>query len=232
MQERQAMLGLLRPCRCWLPTVRGWLVVLFLCAATGIIAVLQAHAFLAMNRPIRDGILVVEGWVPDYAFEETWHEFKRGAYAKLYVTGGPIDKGQPLLAYKTYAELGAATLFAMGASENSVVAVPAATILKDRTYVSALALRTFLRDRQLVPTSVTVVSIGAHSRRTRFLFQKALGDDARVGVIAVRDQNYDPQRWWASSMGFRAVTDEWIAYAYARTFFRPRNENPAGETKP
>jgi hypothetical protein len=32
------------------------------------------------------------------------------------------------------------------------------------------------------------------------------------------DPEYDPQRWWTSSAGFRSVTGELIAYLYAWVF--------------
>jgi len=57
------------------------------------------------------------------------------------------------------------------------------------------------------------------------LYEKAFGKGSEVGIIAVPDHGYDAKRWWASSKGFRDVTDEAIAYVYARLIFRaPRDE--------
>jgi hypothetical protein len=45
-----------------------------------------------------------------------------------------------------------------------------------------------------------------------------------VGVFAAKDLDYDPQRWWMSSNGFRMVMDEAIAYVYALLLFDPATE--------
>ena len=51
--------------------------------------------------------------------------FKRGRYSLLCVTGGPLERGEPLSEYKTYAELGAAILVKAGLATNLVSAIPA-----------------------------------------------------------------------------------------------------------
>jgi hypothetical protein len=68
---------------------------------------------------------------------------------------------------------------------------------------------------------VNLYSFGAHARRSRLLYQKALGRKIQVGVIAYPDYHYDPARWWAEGEGFRDVVGEGIAYLYARLLFHP-----------
>ena len=181
-------------------------------------------SFLAVNAPVASDLLVVEGWAPDYALTAAIAEFKRHPYARLYVTGGPLQSGAPLSEYKTYAELGAATIGRLGLGTESVQAVPAAAIRKDRTYTSALALNDWLRNHNIAAHGLNVISVGPHARRTRLLFEKAFGNEAKVGMIAIEDQDYDPKHWWRSSAGVRSVVDEMIAYGYARLFFRPASE--------
>jgi hypothetical protein len=53
------------------------------------------------------------------------------------------------------------------------------------------------------------------------LFDKLFGERLAVGIIAARVHDYDPHRWWTSSVGFRGVVGETIAYVYARFFFHP-----------
>jgi hypothetical protein len=48
-----------------------------------------------------------------------------------------------------------------------------------------------------------------------------LGDNVQVGVISVRNPDYDARRWWLYSEGAREVVSEVIAYLYARIFFHP-----------
>jgi hypothetical protein len=51
------------------------------------------------------------------------------------------------------------------------------------------------------------------------LYQRAFGEKIKVGIICSPDKGYDAKKWWLSSKGFRAVTDEIIAYAYAKFIF-------------
>jgi len=60
-----------------------------------------------------------------------------------------------------------------------------------------------------------------HARRTRLLFEEALGKSITVGIIAVPNPDYDARRWWRYSDGVREVIGESIAYIYARFFFYP-----------
>ena len=186
-----------------------------------VLAVRGAYPFLAVNDPVHGGVLVVEGWAPDYALEETIVEFKHDHYSKLFVTGQPLENGAPLSEYKTFAELGAATLVRLGFDTNAVQAVPSSRVRVDRTYACAVALKNWFRQYGIAETNVNVISMGAHSRRTRLLFSKAFGKEYKIGVISLESRSYDPKKWWESSDGVRTVTGEAIGYCYARLLFRP-----------
>jgi len=212
--------GLLTRRLCLCPTWRGWLVLLALGAMLGVGAVRGVYPFLAVNAPLPGGTLVVEGWGPDYVLARARAELERRHGDKLFVTGGPLEKGAPLSEYKTFAEMGVATLAAMGLSTNRLQAMPAPPVRHDRTYASAVALKTWWRGHGGLPAEVNIITVGPHARRTRLLFEKALSPEIRVGIMAVESQDYDPQRWWTTSPGVRTVIGEAIAYAYARIFFR------------
>jgi uncharacterized SAM-binding protein YcdF (DUF218 family) len=74
------------------------------------------------------------------------------------------------------------------------------------------------------PTVFNLVSVGPHCRRSRLLFEKALGEAIQVGVVPAPPDDYEPEHWWRTSQGFRTVSGEIIAYAYARLFFNPAEE--------
>jgi len=213
--------GLLKRRICLLPTLRGWLLLLIPSAALLILGFRNLNAFFAVNDPVPDGVLVVEGWSPDYALEIAKLEVKRNPYHRLYVVGGPLEQGAPFSEYKTYAELGSAILLRMGMSNDTVQAVPTAYVQKDRTYTAAVALQNWLRQHGTIPKEINLISVGAHARRSRLLFEKAFGSSTRVGIMAVEDRNYDPSHWWKSSEGVRSVVGETIAYCYARFLFSP-----------
>jgi hypothetical protein len=211
--------SLLHRRQCLVPTWRGWLLLVGVFGAVAYVGIRRVYSFLAVNDPKPGGVLVIEGWAGDYALEAVVADFKQFSYEKVYVTGGPIEWGAPLSQYKTYAELGAATLLAFGMSTNIVQAVPAPSVKQDRTYACAVALKKWVDERGIQLTRINLVTVGPHARRSRLLFQKSFGKDMPVGVVAITP-DYDSQYWWRSSRGFRQVTDEAIAYFYARFLFR------------
>ena len=187
MNERKPGRGFLQRRECLLPTWRGWLVLLFAIAALVVFSIRGAYSFLTVNDPVDSSALVVEGWLPDYALQEAIMEFGRGHYRRIFVTGGPLDNGAPLSEYRTFAELGAATLLRLGLNTNAVQAVPAPKVRLDRTYASAMALKSWLGSHEVADTNFNVISLGSHSRRSRLLFEKALGKGYKVGIIAIEN---------------------------------------------
>jgi len=202
------------------PTWRGWLLLLLALAVLGYIGLKTIHPFLAVSDPVEAKYMVLEGWAPDYALKKAAAEFKENHYEKLFVTGGPIEAGAPLSEYQTYAQLGGAVLLKLGLTTNQVQEVPAPLVRQDRTYISAVALRRWCEQHGVKPSPINLVTIGPHARRSRILFEKALSDDWKVGIIALAPESYDEQRWWRYSAGVRTVTGEAFAYFYARVLFR------------
>jgi DUF218 domain. len=211
-------LGLIRRTPCWGLSLRGWVLLLLLTALWLSAGVAGIHPFLAVSQPVSGDILVVEGWLPDYALHQALETFQSGGYRYLITTGGPLETGSYLVAYTTYAELAAASLLALGLDAEKIAAVPASDVPKDRTYYSALALRAWLFQNDAALRALDIFTLGVHARRTRRLFQVALGPDFSVGVMAAVDRNYDPKRWWASSAGAKSVLSETISYVYIRIF--------------
>jgi len=212
---------LVRRRECLVPTWRGWLAILLVIALAAFAGVRGLLPFLAVHDPAPGGVLIVEGWMPDYALAQVIEEFRREKYSALIASGTPLEKGAVLAEYQSYAELTAASLRKLGADPATVHAVPAAAVRQDRTYAAALAVKAWLRENGLPDARLNLVSLGAHSRRSRLLYEKAFGPGVRVGIIPLEDREFDPRQWWRSSAGFRMVTGEVIAYFYARFLFRP-----------
>ena len=179
---------------------------------------LQANAFLSKNEPLKSEILIVEGWLPDYALQQALKKFKAGKYKKIITTGGPLSVGSYLIEYKDYAHLAKATLVAMGVDKIDVVAVEAPDVKHERTYHSALALKKWMNKYNVHPENLNLVSLGPHTRRSTILFQKALGDEIQVGAIAIIPADYDPNSWYTSSEGMRTTINELVAYVYVVLF--------------
>ena len=94
---------------------------------------------------------------------------------------------------------------------------------RDRTFTSAVTIRAWLAQHRPAATAVTIVTMEPHARRSRLLFEKALGSNVRVGVVALENQEYDSRYWWKYSEGVKEVVSEGVAYLYARLFFHPES---------
>ncbi|MEZ2275569.1 MAG: ElyC/SanA/YdcF family protein [Microcoleus sp.] len=208
-------ISLIRRREKWAITREGWVIAIMGLIIAMMLIVKNIHPFLAVNSPVKADILVVEGWLPDYAIESAIAEFKQGKYRQLITTGIPLSKGYYLAEYKNYAELTAATCIALGFDRDKIIAVPAANVLKYRTAASAIALKEWLATSALKVDAINLYSFGTHARRSWLIFKQVLHPEIQVGIIAAEPQDYNPQEWWKSSEGFRIVTGEIIAYIYA-----------------
>jgi hypothetical protein len=216
LRKLKFKISLIRRREMWAITMEGWVIAMMGLIIVIILMLTNIHPFLAVNSPLKADLLVVEGWLPDYAIESAIAEFKKGEYRQLITTGSPLSKGYYLAEYKNYAELTAATCIALGFDRDKVVAVPATSVVKHRTAASAIALRDWLSTSALKVNSINLYSLGTHARRSWIIFKEVLNPEIKVGIVAAEPQDYNPQEWWKSSEGFRTVTGEIIAYLYAR----------------
>lgn len=216
-------LGLFRRREAWRLTLRGWGIVIGALALVVVLGVRSIHPFLAVHQPLDCRWLVVEGWVPDYAFEELRSEFRRGRYDLLVITGNPLIKGENLSEFKNFADLTRATLLRQGWDPEKIVAVPSEEAFRDRTFESAKALRAWAQKSGRPIECFNLLSRGAHARRSWLLYRMVFEDVCRVGIIAGTDLRYEGSVWWKSSEGVRDVLDETIAYLYAKFLFRKTN---------
>lgn len=203
------------------PTRLGWLVIAILTMAVSVGFVANLYPFLAPNKPPYEGLLVVEGWIHDFALDEAVRMYKEGNYSKIICTGVPIETGSYIQAFKSYPEMTTARLLEMGIDQSEIITAIGTETKKDRTYVAATALREYIMAYNIEGTDIHLVTTGPHGRRSRLLFQKALGKDYHVGVTCLEDSGYDPDHWYAYSQGVRKVIGEFIAYTYAKFQFRP-----------
>lgn len=202
-------------------TFMGWLVTLVLIAAVFIGFTARLYPFLAPEAPPHKGLLVIEGWIHDFALSDALDIYHEGDYSKIICTGVPIETGSYIQAFKSYPEMTRARLLNMGVDPSEIIIAIGEETKKDRTYVAATALREAFMAYNIGETNIHLVTTGPHGRRSRLLFQKALGKDYHVGITCLEDSGYDPDRWYLYSQGVRKVIGEWIAYTYAKLFFHP-----------
>lgn len=165
--------------------------------------------------------MVVEGWIHDFALDDAISLFNLGDYEKIVCTGVQIETGSYIQQFKSYPEMTADRLRKMGIPEEKIVVAIADVAKKDRTYMAAVALREAFMAYNLEERNLHLVTVGPHGRRSRMLFQKALGPDFEIGVTCLEPASYDPEEWFKSSEGVRYVIGETLAYLYAKFLFHP-----------
>lgn len=199
----------------WTMTWMGRLTLLAAAAALTVILSRELCTFLAVTSPAGGQFLVVESWMPTYAYREAAALFRKNGYDKAIVAG--------VLDWDENGELGehfgGEKLIRFGVPSDQVVTMSSNEVQWDRTFHAAMAVKQWLQEQGMRAKSIDVVTIGPHARRSRLLFEKALGSEVKVGVIAVQDRRFNPTFWWRSSVGVRAVVGEMIAYVYIRIFF-------------
>lgn len=206
------------PCSCRRRCWRCWILLLLALGLGTGIALLTIHPYLAVTERVPAKILVIEGWLPDYAIEAGVEEFRAGGYERIFTTGGPLEKGSRLTEYQSHAGVAAGVLATLGFGTNQVTAVASGIRFRNRTLASAEALREFLATPTEAGTprpAFNIVTLGSHARRTRLCFQRAFGSETQIGIIAIENREYDPQRWWSYSEGVKSVLAECLGLAYA-----------------
>jgi hypothetical protein len=206
---------------CRVPTIYGWLILLSGLVILPGLAVVNLHRVLAVTAPVKGEILIIEGWLPDYALEAAVARFQEGNYGFLITTGGPLARGSHLVEFDNFAEVSAATLRATGFDSKRLVVVPTPAVQKDRTYASSVAVKEWIEVNGMAIKRVDVFTLGPHARRSWLLYEMTFQPQIEVGIIATQNRNYDAEYWWRYSSGIRTVLSEAIAYCYAKFMFFP-----------
>jgi hypothetical protein len=211
----------------WLPTLWGTLLLSALAAALATFALRHLGSYLAVDAPAagRDGggarTLVVEGWLDDDALDDAIAVVARGRYERVVTSGGPIESWREGPAWPDYAERAADYLRRHGVSRVPVTAAPAPKSAQDRSFLSAVVVRDWLRRQGGGVDAIDLFSAGVHARRSRLVYRLAFGPDVEVGVFAARPRRYPLERWWATSDGAKSVLDEAIGLAWTSCCFWP-----------
>src|SRR5437867_11587693 len=182
----RAMWGLFDRKERWSLSWRGRVIVTSALLLASALVLTGVYPFLAITQRVDANILVVEGWINEYAIRAAVKEFQSNHYQRVFTTGGPVEgTGGYINDFMTSASVGADLLRKNGLANGLVQMVPSHVMDRDRTYSSAAALRSWFRDHNMAVSSIDVVTEDVHARRTRLLFEKALGKNVAVGIIAV-----------------------------------------------
>jgi uncharacterized SAM-binding protein YcdF (DUF218 family) len=211
----------------WSLSLRGRVIVTSALLLVSALVLEGVYPFLATTQRVDANVLVVEGWINEPAIQAAVREFQSNRYERVFTTGGPVaGTGGYINDFMTSASVGADLLKKWGVPDKRLQMVPSRVMDRDRTYASAVALRNWFRAHDTTVSGINVITEDLHARRTRLLFEKALGKHVVVGIIAVSNPDYDWRRWWWYSEGVKGVASEALAYAYARLFFYPFEPSP------
>ncbi|MEM6613390.1 MAG: YdcF family protein [Cyanobacteria bacterium P01_C01_bin.72] len=214
MPRRQIKLwGLVSRKPRWGLTIRGWLGFLLAIALLLGLALFRLEPFFAHTAPIKAEVLIVEGWIGDDALKGAICEFESKPYKLIITAGSDFGRGEALTEFKNFANLAKASLIAFGFAPEKIQPIRTPPVQRDRTLNSAKAVKQWLQEN-IQTTGVNIYSENVHARRSWLIYRKVFEPEIKVGVIAHPALSYDPQRWWASSDGFKRVITECISYLY------------------
>ena len=214
-------IALFRPRQIWMPTMYGWFSLMAITLVMCLFVVNNIYSFLAQNEPIRARVLVVEGWLAPEELDQAVQAFKKGGYERVVTTGGPIMGWPELYRHTNYAKMAADYLAQHGIPRNLIISVPTPKSAQERTFLSAVVLRDSAHQLGITFDAMNLFSSGAHSRRSRLLFQMAFGQKVRIGILASRPSEYDPEAWWRSSSGVESIIFQSIGLLWVKCFFWP-----------
>jgi uncharacterized SAM-binding protein YcdF (DUF218 family) len=121
-----------------------------------------------------------------------------------------VASGRMLRPYAGIAELIARDLETRGVPTTAIVGFPQQA---NNTREEAQALRDLVRQRGW--SRVLVVTSNYHARRARYIFSKVFPPQVAVLVIAARDRDFDPDRWWETRQGTKIFFLETTGYLAA-----------------
>ncbi len=206
---------------CQRPTLLGWLLILIVISLSVYVFMVNVASFLTVNKPVEAVTMVVEGWVPDDVLKEALSVYQKEHYQNMIVTGIPLQQWNSITDYKNMAEVTADHLKRLGFQDTIYLAAIPKNIMRDRTYSTALVVKQIFKEHPGWEKSFNIFSMGVHSRRSLLMFERAFGDDYRIGIYAGKDRSFDEKHWWRSSRGFRSVSSELFSYLFVRFFFHP-----------
>ncbi len=206
---------------CYRPTIPGAIIILGAILSLLRLSMPAMHSFLSLDKAVDSQTMILEGWVSSYALTDLIKYYEANNYKHLIVTGIPITQYEYASDFNYTSQATIQALNHFGFNDTIYEASIPTNIYQDRTYSTALTAKEIFEAHPGWDKSFNVYSMGVHSRRSLLLFKKAFGGDYKIGVISHSVRTYIGNKWWTSSVGFRTVTNEMLAYFYAGLFFYP-----------
>ncbi len=207
------------------PSLLGWLLITALFFFAAWLLLLNTYSFLAKQKPGHAKMLVVEGWIPDHGLRNAIEYYSENNYEIMVVTGVPITQWTYSSPFSNMAEASVESMKRLFFKDTIYTATIPNTVLRDRTYGTAVALKMELEKWNLGYNDFDLYTMGAHARRSHLMYRKAFSDGRQIGLITDTDPSFDAKSWYKTSRGFRIVFSELISYFYSALFFHPDIEH-------
>jgi hypothetical protein len=179
--------------------------------------VMSIYNFLAVTRPLGDGVLVVDAWIPGQTLAQSLSIFNSGHYLCLVVLGGPTQETTNASdSPAAGADLAARTLEKLGLDTRNLVKISVPDNSSGRTLGRAIAVRSWLDSSGVSACCVDVFTVGVHARKSWILFRHVLGNRYRVGIVAGNEFRYHPRFWFISRTGIWIVSRNLAGYLYSK----------------
>lgn len=206
-------LTLFRRRQIWAPTWLGSLLLLLLCGVLPTVWWFQGEKFLSLTERQSAELLIVEGWIGVDGLRAAKAEFETGGYRYLVVASSQLNQrwGPKDWDVATQAH---AVLLKAGMADEHIILSSTPSTNRQRTYESARAVRLTLAQKNLHSKTANIFTIGAHARRTRLVFAKALPEAPSVGVVSWNTHQDNAGRWWHSSDRAQEMIKETVGYFY------------------
>ncbi len=209
----------------YVPTLLG-----FVSIFTGLFLVLfllifQLQPFLAPQNPVQNArILVVEGWMDDYELNQIIEWVEKKPYTLIVTTGSVIEAKYDLCGFKTYAERSANYL--KDKTKIPVMAVTAPPSAQDRTFLSAVYVREWLKTSNIVVKAFDLFSANVHAKRSHVVYKMAFDNQIEIGILSAKPKDYDYVHWWTTSIGVKSTIGEILSLAWTKCcFFKPKENS-------
>jgi uncharacterized SAM-binding protein YcdF (DUF218 family) len=140
---------------------------------------------------------------------------KAGFARHVLVTPPKIESWPNEMTIPPTHEVNRRVLLKLGIPSRDITILPTTA---ETTYDEAQALADFLRDRPDV--RVLVVTSDFHTRRSRWVFARALGGQSRqVSFVSAPSDDFRPDCWWRDETGFVAITAEYLKLVFYVTWY-------------
>ena len=167
---------------------------------------------------------MVEAWIPAQTLAESANVFNSGHYRYLVVVGGLIRQSGQSDNTRTDANLAASRLEKLGFDTKKLITITVPDESLGRTFGRATAVKRWLVSSGTSVCCVDVFTVGVHARKSQILFQHALGENYRVGIIAGTEVRYNPRLWLVSGRGTWNVVRNLAGYVYSKVWILCRGK--------